>query len=60
MRARHWLDWRDGIDSWGRVKWQSTIWLLNVNNKVLYGCYINDDTMCLMSGVEVSVQSVFG
>ena len=31
-------------------KWQSTIWLLNVN----------DDTMCLMSGVEVSVQSVFG
>ena len=31
-------------------KWQSTIWLLNVN----------DDTTCLMSGVEVSVQGVFG
>ena len=47
---RHWLDWGYGIDSWGHVKWQSTIWLLN----------LNDDTMCRMSGVEVSVQSVFG
>ena len=51
--VRHWLDWGYGIDPWARVEWQSTIWLLNVN----------DDTMCLMclmSGVEVSVQSVFG
>ena len=31
-------------------KWQSTIWMLNVN----------DDTTCLMSGVKVSVQGVFG
>ena len=34
--ARHWLDRGDGIDSLGRAKWQSTIWLLN----------LNDDTMC--------------
>ena len=38
--ARHWLDWGYGIDSWGRVEWQSTIWLLNVN----------DETMCLNYG----------
>ena len=50
MRARHWLDWGYGIDSWWRVECQSTIRLLN----------LNDDTMCLMSGVKVSVQSVFG
>ena len=58
--AWQWLDWGYGIDSWWPVEWQSTIWLLNVNDKVLYGCYVNDDTMCLMSGVQVSVQSVFG
>ena len=34
--ARHWLDWGDGIDLWERAKWQSTIWLLN----------LNDDAMC--------------
>ena len=34
--TRHWLDRGDGIDSWGHAKWQSTIWLLN----------LNDDTMC--------------
>ena len=34
--ARHWLDRGDGIDSWERAEWQSTIWLLNSN----------DDTMC--------------
>ena len=34
--ARHWLDLGNGIDSWGRAEWQSTIWLLNSN----------DDTMC--------------
>ena len=34
--ARHWLDRGDGIDSWGRAKWQNTIWLLN----------LNDDTIC--------------
>ena len=36
----HWLDWGYGIDSWRRVEWQSTIWLLNVNDKVLYGCWM--------------------
>ena len=34
--AQHWLDRGDGIDSWGCVEWQSTIWLLN----------LNDDAMC--------------
>ena len=34
--ARHWLDRGHGIDSWECAKWQSTIWLLN----------LNDDTMC--------------
>ena len=34
--ARQWLDRGNGIDSWERAKWQSTIWLLNVN----------DDAMC--------------
>ena len=38
--VRHWLDWGYGIDPWARVKWQSTIWLLNVNDKVLYGCWM--------------------
>ena len=38
--APHWLDWGDGIDSWWRVEWQSTILLLNVNDKVLYGCWM--------------------
>ena len=36
--VRHWLGWGYGIDPWARVEWQSTIWLLNVNDKVLYGC----------------------
>ena len=62
--ARQWLDWGYGIDLWGPVEWQSTIWLLNVNEckwqSTIYGCYVNDNTMCLMSGVEVSVQRVFG
>ena len=26
--TRSWLDWGYGIDSWGRVEWQSTIWLV--------------------------------
>ena len=56
--AQHWLDWGYGIDSWGRVEWQSNIWLLNLNDNTM--CLILSDTMCLMSGVEVSVQSVFG
>ena len=34
--ARHRLDRGNGIDSWGPARWQSTIWLLN----------LNDDTMC--------------
>ena len=34
--TRHWLDRGDVIDSWGHAKWQSTIWLLN----------LDDDTMC--------------
>ena len=34
--AWHWLDLGNGIDSWRRAEWQSTIWLLNSN----------DDTMC--------------
>ena len=38
--VRHWLDWGYGIDPWARVEWQSTIWLLNVNDKVLYGCWM--------------------
>ena len=36
--VRHWLDWGYGIDPWARVEWQSIIWLLNVIDKVLYGC----------------------
>ena len=48
--AQHWLDWGYGIDSWGSVERENTIWLLN----------LDDDAMCLMSGVGVSVQSVFG
>ena len=32
-----------------------------VNDKVLYGCWMSTTTPCvLMSGVEVSAQSVFG
>ena len=38
--VRHWLDWGYGIDPWARVEWQSAIWLLNVNDKVLYGCWM--------------------
>ena len=38
--VRHWLDWGYGIDPWARVEWQSTIWLLNVNDKILYGCWM--------------------
>ena len=38
--VRHWLDWGYGIDPWARVEWQSTIWLLNVNDKVLCGCWM--------------------
>ena len=41
MRARDtgWIG-AMGLISWGRVKWQNTIWLLNVNDKVLYGCWM--------------------
>ena len=58
-----WLVLGEGIDLCGHVmrardtgwigvmvEWQSTIRLLN----------LNDDTMCLMSGVKVSAQSMFG
>ena len=34
--ARHWLDWGDGVDSWEHAKWQSTIWLMNVNDNTMY------------------------